>query len=285
MKYFGVLVCCAFVVSCKSYDFNPPEFSTQKVSRYRNLRTIYNLRSVGNIKNKDGKILKDSLLFRSGDLHHLKDFDNYNQLKIAEIIDLRTKNEAAKKPDNLPKNQVYKIYPAFEDQEDQLNQAKKLVLKGKVNAKDADDRMLKFYKEYLTENPMVIKKIVTEILDSNQPILYHCTAGKDRTGMITALIMKVLKFDDESIYQEYLMSNNLRQKIITKRLKLANTLHFLYPKMDIGVLEKLSWIQRSYLKSALDEVDAEYGSMDDYIHEVLDISEEKRNFYIEKWMD
>lgn len=157
------------------------------------------------------------------------------------------------------------------------------MLKGKVQAADADKRMLDFYRDYVSENPEIIKKIITDILESDQPVLYHCTAGKDRTGIITALILTILKFDKSTIYNEYLLSNNFRKDLVRKRLHLAATLHFLYPKMDLKVLEKLSWIESRYLKAAFDEIDKKYGSTDVYIQQVLGISENKREQYIQKF--
>lgn len=283
--YLGFLVISLLLMSCKSYSPTSPEFSTLSNKNQISVKKVHNFRYLSNIKNTEGKTIKDSLLYRSGDLSKLKNPDKLKQLNLAEIIDLRTKKEVTKKPDILAAPIIYKNYAAFQDLEDQLNQAKKLVLKGKVNADDAHQRMLKFYKDYVTENPETIKKIITEILESKQPILYHCTAGKDRTGMITALILNILKFDNDTIFQEYLLSNNLREKIINKRLNTAKNLHFLFPKMDIAVLEKLSWIERSYLHAALTEINLKYGSMDQYIRDILGINEAKRAFYIQKFMN
>ncbi|HEX7869419.1 MAG TPA: tyrosine-protein phosphatase, partial [Chryseobacterium sp.] len=159
----------------------------------------------------------------------------------------------------------------------------KLVLKGKVKGSDANQRMLDFYKNYVTENPEIIKKIIHEILDSEDPVLYHCTAGKDRTGIITALILTILKFDRETIDNDYLLSNNYRKKLVQKRLHLAKNLHFLYPKMDLNVIEKLSWVELNYLNVAFLEINKKYGSIDTYIHQELGISENKRNEYILKF--
>lgn len=114
--------------------------------------------------------------------------------------------------------------------------------------------------------------------------MYHCTAGKDRTGIITALILKVLKFDDGIIFQDYLLSNNQRKMMIQKRLNMADDLHFLFPKLDLGVIEKSSWVERDYLRASFDEINKKYGSMENYIHQVLDISEEQRELYIQKFL-
>ncbi|GAA5086219.1 tyrosine/lipid phosphatase LipA [Chryseobacterium ginsengisoli] len=262
-----------------------PEYGKNITEKDIKIKKVNNLRTVGNIKNIDGRTLKEGKFYRSGNLYKLKpkSFKEFENLGIKEIIDLRNSKEIAQKPDNLPSGIIYKNYSAFEDKGDQLDQAKKLVLKGKVNGSDADKRMLDFYKEYVTENPEIIKKIVTEILESDQPILYHCTAGKDRTGITTALILTILKFDKETIYNDYLLSNNYRKKLVDKRLNLANNLHFLYPKMDIKVLEKLSWVETDYLDAAFNEINNKYGSIDTYIQQVLGISENKRQEYIQKF--
>jgi protein-tyrosine phosphatase len=283
ISFLIISIFCVF--SCQTQNFPTPEYGQYETEPHIAIKKINNFRTVGDIKNIDGRILKEGKLYRSGHLHKLKknSFREIQQLGIKEIIDLRNSKEIAEKPDHLPDNVVYKNYSAFEDKGDQLDQARKLVLKGKVNGSDAHKRMIDFYKDYVTENPGVIKKIITEVLESDQPVLYHCTAGKDRTGITTALILTILKFDKKTIYNEYLLSNNYRKKLVKKRLNLANNLHFLYPKMDIHVLEKLSWVETGYLDSAFNEIDKKYGSIDIYIHQVLGISENKRQEYIQKF--
>ncbi|WP_344824870.1 tyrosine-protein phosphatase [Chryseobacterium ginsenosidimutans] len=283
ISFLIISIFCIF--SCKTQKFSMPEYGKNETEKDIKIKKVHNFRTVGNIKNVDGRTLKEGKFYRSGNLYKLKkkSFKELENLGIKEIIDLRNSKEIAKKPDRLPTDIVYKNYSAFEDKGDQLDQAKKLVLKGKVNGSDADRRMLDFYKDYVTENPEMIRKIITEILDSDQPTLYHCTAGKDRTGITTALILTILKFDKETIYNDYLLSNNYREKLVDKRLTLANNLHFLYPKMDIKVLEKLSWVETDYLDAAFNEINKKYGSIDNYIQQVLKISENKRQEYIQKF--
>ncbi|REC49563.1 tyrosine-protein phosphatase [Chryseobacterium pennipullorum] len=279
----SIALFCIF--SCKTQHFITPEYGKTDAEKVIQIKKVTNFRTVGNIKNTEGRTLRAGKFYRSAHLHKLKkrSFDDLEKLGIKEIIDLRNSKEIAQKPDQLPAEIVYKKYSAFEDEGDQLAQARKLVLKGKVNASDADKRMIDFYREYVTENPAIIKAIITEVLDSKDPILYHCTAGKDRTGITTALILTILKFDKETIYNEYLLSNNYRQDLVQKRLRLANSLHFLYPKMDLQVLEKLSWVEKRYLDAAFEEINKKYGSTDAYIRQVLGISDTKRAEYIQKF--
>lgn len=276
-------LCCIF--SCKTQHFETPEYGKNETEKEVKIKKVHNFRAVGNIKNTEGRTLKEGMFYRSAHLHKLKkkSFKQLGELGITEIIDLRNSKEISQSPDHLPNGITYKKYSAFEDEGDQLSQARKLVLKGKVKASDADKRMIDFYREYVTENPETIKTIITEIMESDKPILYHCTAGKDRTGIVTALILTILKFDKETIYNEYLLSNNFRKSLVEKRLRLANNLHFLYPKMDLQVLEKLSWVEKRYLDAAFGEIDKKYGSTDIYIQQVLGISEAKRVQYIQKF--
>lgn len=285
IKISFLIISIFCILSCKTQSFSAPEYGKNENEKHIKIKKVHNFRSVGHIKNIDGRTLKEGKFYRSGHLHQLKkkSFDEIEKLGIKEIIDLRNSKEIAQKLDHLPNTIVYKNYSAFEDEGDQLDQAKKLVLKGKVNGTDADKRMLDFYKDYVTENPEIIKKIINEILESDQPVLYHCTAGKDRTGITTALILTILKFDKETIYNDYLLSNNYRKKLVDKRLNLANNLHFLYPRMDIKVLEKLSWVERDYLDTAFNEINKKYGSIENYIQQVLGISENKRQEYIQKF--
>ncbi|MNK42292.1 Tyrosine-protein phosphatase precursor [compost metagenome] len=286
MKNIYSIPILLLIISCKTHIFTQPEFSNLSQKNQIEIKKVNNLRFLGGLENSQGKILRDSLIYRSGNLHQLKSnsFDDFEKLRIAKVLDLRTIQEIEKETDHLPSNIVYKNYPAFEDKNNEMANAKNLALRGKITKADADKRMLKFYTDYVSENPQVIKQIITEILNSDEPILYHCTAGKDRTGMITALILKILKFDNDVIFEEYLVSNDLRKKVINNRLKLANTFHFVYPKLDIGVVEKTSWIERNYLQTAFDEIDQKYGSMDHYINQILGISEIQREAYIEKFL-
>ncbi|MCD9616588.1 tyrosine-protein phosphatase [Chryseobacterium gleum] len=283
ISVFTISLCC--ILSCKTQHFETPEYGKNETETVIHLKKVTNFRTVGNIKNTEGRTLKEGKFYRSAHLHRLKkrSFNRFDELGIREIIDLRNSKEIAQKPDQIPADNTYKKYSAFEDEGDQLSRAKKLVLKGKVDASDADKRMIDFYREYVTENPKTIKTIITEVLESKDPVLYHCTAGKDRTGIITALILTILKFDKETIYNDYLLSNNYRKDLVQKRLRLANRLHFLYPKMDLEVLEKLSWVEKRYLDAAFEEINKKYGSADAYIQQGLGISYAKRREYIQKF--
>ncbi|WP_116790132.1 tyrosine-protein phosphatase [Flavobacterium psychrotrophum] len=287
LKKLSFILFVSTLSSCSSFKFTEPEYAKDNTEKTVAVKGIANLRNVSGITNTEGKKLKDGLIYRSANLHGLKPklYDDFEALGIKQVIDLRTPAEIAKSPDNIPPGVDYVNLAAFEDKGDQLQQARKLVLHGEVTRTDAENRMLDFYKTYAVERPEVIRDIVHRVLQADAPLLYHCTAGKDRTGIITALVLKVLRFDDATIYNDYLNSNNLRKDIVYKRLKMAKRAHIIYPKLDVGVLEKLSWIESGYLAATFDVIEQQYGSVDNYIHEVLQIDEPQRQHYIDKFTE
>ncbi|MFP5437644.1 MAG: tyrosine-protein phosphatase [Bacteroidia bacterium] len=285
LRKLSLLILLCTLYSCSSYKLAQPELAATAPKTNITIKGVDNLRNVSGMVNGQGRRLKDSLIYRSANLHKLKTnrYDAFKNLGITKIIDLRTNGEIEKQPDHVPPGVNYMQLAAFEDKGDEFNRGRKLVLKGKIDRAAAEKRMLDFYRGYVTEKPETIREIIHQILDNDGAVLYHCTAGKDRTGIITALVLKVLKFDNTAIYNDYLSSNNQRQDLVYKRLNLAKKAHIMYPKMDVAVLEKLSWIETAYLKAAFDEINLKYGSMDNYIHTVLGIDEKQREYYIEKF--
>ena len=287
LKQLSLLFLVGTLTSCSSYLLKNPEYATDIPEQTAVLPGVSNFRNVGGITNTEGKTLKAGLIYRSANLTGLKsrNFLAFKELKIKKVIDLRTDGEIAKAPDRIPPGVTYVHLPAFIDKGDEFSRGRKMVLKGQITSAEAEKRMLDFYKDYVTEKPEVVRNIVHQVLDSEAPVLYHCTAGKDRTGIVTALVLKVLKFDDEHIFNDYLYSNDLRKELVYKRLRLAKKAQTVYRKMDIAVLEKLSWIESDYLNATFAEIDLKYGSIDNYIHDVLQINEAQRQAYIDKFME
>lgn len=244
-----------------------------------------NFRDLGGIKTQDGKSIQWGKIFRSGHLNGLRKDDllKIEKMDIQTVVDLRTPAEMTAKPDKYPASTNYCPLNAFEEEQEQLVKTRQAVFKGEISESESKALLTAFYQYYPTENTEVIRKIIHTLLDQNHAVLFHCSAGKDRTGIIGALILSILKVDRETIYQEYLLSNNYRQKSIEKQLRWLSLGRLIYPKLDQEVIENFSWIQTDYLRAAFERIDSKYGSMDKYIEQVLQITETDRQNYIEKF--
>ncbi|WP_010252884.1 tyrosine-protein phosphatase [Myroides injenensis] len=250
-------------------------------------RKVDNFRDMGGIETTENRTVKWGKLYRSGHLHKLKnkEFDKINSLSISTIIDLRTDREIDKKPDRVPHGVEYFNYQAYDDSEDMFSKTKKDVIKGKVTPEQSADLVKEFYKVYPTHDPDKVREIIITILDNDEATLFHCSAGKDRTGMIGAIILSILKVDKETILEEYLLSNDYRIASVSKRMKLAKFGKTFFPKLNYEVVENFSWIKPEYIQAMFEEIEEKYGSMDNYIEKALKITPEQRQQYITKFTD
>ncbi|MTG98762.1 tyrosine-protein phosphatase [Myroides albus] len=254
-------------------------------NREIDFRKVHNFRDLGGIPTSEGRYTKWGKIYRSGHLHKLnsKEKEKVVSLGITTIIDLRTDKEIGKKPDKTPNSLTYHNYQAYDDSEDMFSKTKKDVLKGKLTPSQADSLVVEFYSLYPTHDIKKVREIVLTILDNTESTLFHCSAGKDRTGMIGAILLSILKVEQQVIIDEYLLSNNYRVEEVSSRMKLAKFGKFLYPKINYQVIENFSWIKPMYIQAMFDGIAKEYGSMENYILNGLQIDKEKQREYIEKY--
>ncbi|MBB1149470.1 tyrosine-protein phosphatase [Myroides sp. NP-2] len=245
---------------------------------------VANVRELGGIITQDQRVVQAGRFYRSGHLGKLKkkDFKVLQDYGISQVIDLRTDREIKKHPDRLPTTISYYNLQAFEDSEDMFSKAKKEVLKGRVTVEESNKAVEEFYGIYVLDNPEKIREIVVRILDNEEATLFHCSAGKDRTGMIGAIVLSILNVDRQTIMEEYLLSNNGRVDDVASRMKLAKFGKFMFPKIDYEVIENFSWIKPNYLTAMFTAIEAKYGTMDAYITQGLSITKEQRQQYINK---
>ena len=170
---------------------------------------INNIRDIGGIEPKNGHVLKNNLFIRCAVPLNIGEIEHKNLMKLdpAAIIDFRGVEEAKKNPpdltNELAKKRVHlpiepNVWAALND----LNSSKKL------NDQTFQKTLKEAYEKYTTENLDVYKEFLRIIFgNAGKPIMFHCTAGKDRTGFAAALIYLILKVDRETIFKDYLLSN------------------------------------------------------------------------------
>jgi protein-tyrosine phosphatase len=125
------------------------------------------------------------------------------------------------------------------------------------------------YQQFATKYTPQIKTFVHTVLNSNgSPILLHCTAGKDRTGYASAVLLTLLGVDQNTIFEDYLLSNTYAKpnyqtliKIILGRGPRAYRL-----------VRPLYGVQKSWLKTSMNAIDTEWGGFNNYAREGLGLS-------------
>ena len=233
-----------------------------------------NLRDFGRLSNKDGLHLKEGLFFRSGKLYRLskKEKESIEKLGIKTIIDLRTADERDQKPDDVIEGVTYHVVPLIDSAMFGITHEA-----GKRAKYSEPPNMPELYKKLvLLETPQQgLKKAFSILLDPNRvgPILLHCTEGKDRAGILSALFLYALGYDEETILEDYELSNARSEKKGKAYRNLIRIFMFNWKLAHNVYLAMLA--KREYLLSAFSAIKENYGTIDAYLRDVLDVTKEK----------
>ena len=114
------------------------------------------------------------------------------------------------------------------------------------------------------------RKIFEILLDENNyPLVFHCTAGKDRTGLLSAFILHALGVDSEVVLNDYLLSNYYRYEKMERNARLGARILGIDTDSSRPIME----VRSSYLAASMNFIQKEYGSLEVYLHEELAIEE------------
>ncbi|WP_449397626.1 tyrosine-protein phosphatase [Chryseobacterium wanjuense] len=164
----------------------------------------YNFRDAGGYKTTDGKEVALGKVFRSDAIDKLsdKDLKTFKAKKIVTVVDFRGVEEAKKAQDRLPENTSYILCPAGSNNlPTTQDMAKFLKDKNFLFDMYGDGGIPYFGERYRT----LFVQLLT--LKPDEALLFHCTGGRDRTGMASALFLKILGVPQDIIENDYVASN------------------------------------------------------------------------------
>ncbi len=250
------------------------------------INDLSNFRDLGGIKTQDHRYVVWGEFYRSDELNKLltDEFSYLNYLGIRKVYDLRSEFEIAHAKDNLPPYIDYEHFPIFADNNSGLVQglAEKLQT-GSLTKEDAEDLLLKTYESFVRDYSPKFDTLLHQILVQDEfPSVFHCTAGKDRTGFTAAMILAILNVDRQTILDEYEMTNFYTEKSLTA-LAQNKTLMGYGKNIPSDVITAIMSVKRRYLQAAFDVIDNEYGGIDNYITNQLGFSPDERIALIQKY--
>lgn len=244
------------------------------------IKNGFNFRDIGGYPTTDGRIIKMHKVVRSGKLSSLsKDDLNYlNDYGVRVDIDFRSPNEQQEYPDKVPSMAKYindSVFPADETNSTAKDQMRKQAFKEDPEAGYND--MLKSYKDIVLASSAqhAYRVFFDELLANStdgEAVLFHCTAGKDRTGMGAVYLMSVLGVSDEIIREDYLSSN---KHLILNQQNKQKLYHELGP-VFLKNIEALTHVYDEYLDTALNIIRAESGNVRNYVERVLKVTPQQQ---------
>ena len=288
-KKAGILFFCFALTQCsETIDLmDRPIHKTDNTFQNEDHRQLpmdgaHNTRELGGYKTTDGKSVKWGMLYRSDKLSDISDTDQeyLQDLGIKKIIDFRSKEEKEEDPDIIPKGIDYIEMPISVD--GAMRSKIEAVLKGETN-KDVKSFLIDANKEFVSNYTDVYEDFLRNLIDDDGPALFHCTAGKDRAGFAAAITLIALGVSKEDVIDDYMKTNQFTKERIEEIIAQIE-LMTLY-QTDAEILRPLLGVEREYIEAAFQTAEEKYGSLENFIRDGLNISDEDiqklRNKFIE----
>lgn len=217
-------------------------------NRIINLEGVYNVRDLGGFATEDGGTVRKGLLFRSDELSGLTETDlsHLGSLGIKTVVDFRSKAEIAR-----AKNGHARLARTLE-----LNIAcgdSRTILLAIDNG-DGLQAMKNVNRSLVRDNSQIFREFFALITDrENLPLLFHCTAGKDRTGFAAAMFLSALGVPREDIFRDYMLSASGVKKKFSDAL------------LAMPRLASVLAVNTDYLLTAFEEIETSFGSLRNYL--------------------
>ncbi|RAI65531.1 autotransporter outer membrane beta-barrel domain-containing protein [Pseudomonas fluorescens] len=264
---FQRLVCSLSVLSLSIAAAQAAEtvpLNTPRLKSIDNFRDVAGLATAYTTAN-DGT-LRGGVFYRSNALTpSAADLATLNSLGIKAVYDLRTPSEIAATPDRMLTGATYSNIDIIGGSTSGANVTNVAF----HSAAEATAMMQDTNRDFVRNAGMrsEFNQLFNELAAVDGAALFHCTAGKDRTGWTAAVLQSIAGVDDATIMSNYLATNDYTAA------RIKATLAAMPPGMAT-IYAPLIGVEASYLQAGLDQVTAQYGTMDNYLKQGLGLSQE-----------
>lgn len=218
-----------------------------------------NFRDLGGYKTADGRTVRRSAVFRSAHLGGLTDEDRsaLGRLGVRTIVDLRGVSEAAETPHLIEGLECRIVGAHIEPGVGE--KIRGAVADGSANPHIMMGFLTDHYRDYPRRCAPGFRTLFSTLSDgTHRPLVFHCTAGKDRTGFASALLLSLLGVPWETVLEDYLRTNELWTGHIGR-----------YPELDIDTRAAIIEARTPYLEAAFEVVRADFGSPEAFAEKAL----------------
>lgn len=223
------------------------------------IKSVLNFRDIGGVPASNRSRIKKCIIYRSANPDRIsrKDAGMLKELGIRTIIDLRAQREVRKKRREIENADIISLPLDFE----QKTREKLMPYLRKKNSETViADISHDLYLEMLDAAGPALKTILDLLLlPGREPILIHCQAGKDRTGIISALIQLLLGADRQTIVDEYMRSNDELLPFFKRMLLIRKIMSLGFFPSDT-ILYAIT-VRKRNIESVIDRVENHHGGI------------------------
>ena len=242
---------------------------------FRDIAT-YNFQTSSGRKIRTGVFLRSARLYEASDkdIAFLTQDDLDEGYKIKLVADMRSDHEIhgwKGFPDPVQGTSIHRQYNISDSSSSKLQSD---MLAGRISRKSMINILETMNIGFATTHRLIFAQLLKDIVyNGGVPFLIHCTAGKDRTGWATSLILHILGVSEKDIMHDFLQSNCGWDK--TSRLNTAALRLFSLFRTPVEAMEPLMRVRQSYLQAGIDAVMTEYGSWENYVEKGLNMNFKK----------
>jgi protein-tyrosine phosphatase len=226
-----------------------------------------NFRSLGGLPAAGGRRIRPYALMRADRLIGLdeRDWNALARAGLATICDLRSEAERAEHPNRLPSGlEVHELNCRVNNDLRADPSLGRLMLDD-PSARGAERVMIEIYRRFPGYMGTTLTRVVERLLAGGAPMLVHCSAGKDRTGFVVAMLLHALEVPEPLIREDYLASKRW-PGAVHHRASLAARLGRFMPAAELeAAVDTVIDVREVYLDAALEALRSEYGTVSRYL--------------------
>src|ERR1700754_4935232 len=237
-----------------------------------------NARDLGGLVGADGRRVREGVLIRASGLGRLVDDDlpTLGKLALACVIDLRGGTEIEVAPPDRLAGEARVVHLPVHDPEHPVFTYVSAVMLGhdlgayEALAREGTTGAMEAIYRWFVADPLptaaFAEAVRTILTAGNLPLLFHCSAGKDRTGWLSVILLSALGVDRTDIRADYLRTNDLSDGV---NEAIMGAMLVRRPGLDLTAIQPVLEARETYLDAAFDEVRRRHGGMDAYLRDAL----------------
>jgi protein-tyrosine phosphatase len=257
----------------------PAELPADQRAAHRvlNFEGISNFRDLGGYPAVGGKQVKWGVLYRSATLADSTpaDLQGLERLQLAALIDFRSAAEKQEEPNRLPEPAAFRVVeiPTLDEGNKALvGEIMERIESGNFDGFDPDQSMMTANRQFASEFTPQFRQFIHTVLEANgEPVLWHCSAGKDRTGFAAAILLRILGVPEDLVMRDYMAS---KQHALDARRSQLMLLRIFKGKEAADKLSVMMGVEEDWLAAAFEEIDSTWGSFDVYATRGLQLDED-----------
>ncbi|MEZ5573970.1 MAG: tyrosine-protein phosphatase [Halioglobus sp.] len=257
----------------------PAELPADQRAEHRllNFEGITNFRDLGGYPTEDGRQVKWGVLYRSANFAESSraDLEALKRLHLKTLVDFRSSVEKEEEPNQLSDPtgfQVVEIPMLDEGNNAMAKDIMERLKNGDFGSFDPNELMLTANRQFANEFTPQFRQFMQAVEAADgAPIVWHCTAGKDRTGFASAILLRTLGVPQDVIMQDYLAS---KQYALDARKSQLQMLRLFKGDEAADKLAIMMGVEAQWLNAAFEQIDATWGSFDNYVHDGLGLTDD-----------